>query len=141
MGKQKNSNVGQVLRPRRTFSEPLKKRLVGDIVQKRATVYQISREYEVSRTAVYKWLRKYSPLAGKAVKTVVEMESESYRSKELLKRVAELERRLGQKQLHIDYLERLVEVAGQELGQDLKKTFASMLSNGSESIPPSTPTR
>ena len=139
MSKQKRASTSSALRTRRTFSEALKRRLVDDIVQKRATVLQVSREYEVSRNAVYKWLRRYRPLAGSAVKMVVEMDSESYRTKELLQRVAELERHLGQKQLQIDYLEKLIELAGDHLGQDLKKTFAAKRSNGSDVTQANTP--
>ena len=139
MSKQKRVSTSSTLRTRRTFSEALKRRLVDDIVQKRATVLQVSRAYEVSRSAVYKWLRQYRPLAGSAVKMVVEMDSESYRTKELLQRVAELERHLGQKQLQIDYLEKLIELAGEHLGQDLKKTFDAKRSNGSDTTPLNTP--
>ena len=128
-------------RQNRIFSTSLKKRLVADIVKKRASVRQISEAYDVSRTAVYKWLRKYAPYADRPVKMVVEMESESSRSKRLLHRVAELERTVGQKQLQIDYLEKLLELAAEELGQDLKKILEAKLSNGSDNTAQGTPTK
>ncbi len=49
------------------------------------------------------------------------MDSEQYRSKELEKKVAELEAALGHKQMEIDYMNKLIEIAGQDLGTDLKK--------------------
>jgi len=59
------------------------------------------------------------------------MESESRRSKLLLERVAELEGVVGRKQLTIDYLEKLIDIAGKELGYDLKKNSGLNSSNGS----------
>jgi hypothetical protein len=41
-----------------------------------------------------------------------------------------LERAVGQKQLKIDYLEKLIELAGDELGMDLKKNSDTKPSSG-----------
>ena len=49
---------------------------------------------------------------------VVQKESEAQRTNELLIQVAELERRLGQKQMQLDYLEKLVELASKEYDID-----------------------
>ncbi|OQX76960.1 MAG: hypothetical protein B6D64_08960, partial [Bacteroidetes bacterium 4484_276] len=87
------------------FSVAFKKEKVTKIESKQLTVRQISRIYEVSETAVYKWIRKCSTKISKAERLVVENESEGAKTLELLKRVAELERIVGQKQLQIDYLE------------------------------------
>ena len=57
------------------------------------------------------------------------MESEAYKTKQLLEQVAELERVIGQKQLEIDYLDKLLELESQELGYDLKKKHAAKLSS------------
>ena len=54
---------------------------------------------------------------------VVQKESEAQRTNELLIQVAELERRLGQKQMQLDYLEKLVELASKEYDIDFKKNF------------------
>ena len=67
------------------------------------------------------------------------MESEEHKTRQLLQKVAELERIVGQKQLHIDYLEKLIEVGGQELKVDLKKTFSGQQSSGSAGTKPNTP--
>ena len=53
------------------------------------------------------------------------MESESHKTKRLLERLAELERIVGQKQLQIDYLEKLIEIGSEELKVDLKKSFGT----------------
>jgi hypothetical protein len=58
------------------------------------------------------------------------MDSEQYRSKELEKKVAELEAALGRKQMEIDYLNKLIEIAGQDIGIDLKKNISMPASIG-----------
>jgi transposase len=84
---------------------------------------QICRAYEVSRAAVYRWIRKYSTLISAGERVVVEKESEAVKTLAMIHKVAELERIVGQKQLQIDYLERVVELGNLEVGFDLKKKF------------------
>ncbi|HRQ49817.1 MAG TPA: hypothetical protein PLR74_04730, partial [Agriterribacter sp.] len=50
------------IRENRVFSEPLKKQIVKDLVNKRITMRQVMLEHQVSRYSVYRWLYKYSPL-------------------------------------------------------------------------------
>ena len=69
------------------------------------------------------------------------MESESYKTERLRQRVAELERTIGQKQLEIDFLNKLLELASDEIGYDVKKNFSSKLSNGTESDEGNTTTK
>jgi hypothetical protein len=64
------------------------------------------------------------------------MESEAHKTLLLLQRVAELERVIGQKQLELDFLNKLLEVGSSELGFDLKKNFSTKLSNGTGTIEP-----
>lgn len=124
------ANVKLSLKPRRIFSDKLKKKIVKDIEQGKVNVLGVSREYEVSQVAVYKWLKKYSAHLHPSTTLVVQMESEQYRSKELEKKVAELEAALGRKQMEIDYLNKLIEIAGQDIGIDLKKNISMPASAG-----------
>lgn len=50
-----------------------------------------------------------------------QMESEATRTQVQLQRVAELERVVGQKQLELDFLNKLLEIGSKELGFDVKK--------------------
>jgi transposase len=70
------------------------------------------------------------------------MESEALKTQQLLRQVAELERAVGQKQLEIDFLNKLLELGSEELGFDLKKNYSARLFNGSviTGIQPNTPT-
>lgn len=129
------------IRTNRVFSEEFKKSKVKEIVEKQITVNQLSRLYEVSRTSVYKWIYKYSPNYQKKTTLVVEMESESYKTKRLQQQVAELERIIGQKQLEIDFLEKQLEIGSEELGFDLKKNFSTKLSSGTGGEKGATPTK
>ncbi|WP_299466502.1 helix-turn-helix domain-containing protein [uncultured Microscilla sp.] len=113
----------------RVFSTDFKRSKVQKILKKELTVQQISDLYDVSRSSVYKWIYKYSTLE-KGTKLVVQMESEGFKTQQLLEQVAELERIIGQKQLEIDYLTKTLEVASEEVGYDLKKKCAPESSNG-----------
>jgi len=119
------------VRERRIFSETLKKSAVKDLVNKRVTLHQLSREHQVSTNTIYRWLYKYSPFHERKCTLVVQMESEATINGGLQKRIAELERAVGQKQLEIDFLNKLFEVGSAELGFDLKKNFSTQPSNGS----------
>ncbi|MEO6168111.1 MAG: transposase [Chitinophagales bacterium] len=118
------------IRQRRVFSEAFKKSRVKELVEKRITVKQIQRMYEVSSTSVYKWLYQYSPHHDQKTTLVVQMESEAERNKYLLQQVADLERVVGRKQMEIDFLNKMFEIGSEELGFDLKKNFSTRLSNG-----------
>jgi putative aminopeptidase FrvX len=63
---------------------------------------------------------------------VVENKSEAMRSKELLKRITELEAALGRKQMEVDLLNKVLELASKEYKLDLKKNILNQLSNGTE---------
>lgn len=107
----------------RIFSEEFKRLKVKEITSGRLRIRDLCDLYELSRTAVYKWLYLYSE-SEQGTKTVVQMESESFKTKLLQQRVAELERVVGQKQLEIDYLNVCLQVTSEELGYDVKKKHA-----------------
>ncbi len=109
----------------RTFSVPFKQEKVKEIEQKQITVSQISRLYNVTRSAVYKWIRLYGSLKQKGERIVIEKESEAHKTLELLKKVADLERLLGQKQVEVEYLKKVLEFGSELTKTDIKKKFKS----------------
>lgn len=121
---------------RRVFSDDLKRQVVRDIENGKASVASVCREFSVSGVSVYKWLHKYSSFLQKGAKLVVELKSEAYRSKELEKELKEVQAALGKKQLQVDFLETVIELASKELGTDLKKNYSSgrSLSLGTENL-------
>jgi len=114
----------------RIFSEDFKKQKVKELDDKTISICQLVILYSISRTTVYKWLAKYSVHYHKETKMVVQMESETHKLQLVLQRQAELERIIGQKQMEIDYLNKLLEIGSQELKIDLKKSFSALLSTG-----------
>ena len=52
---------------------------------------------------------------------VVEAQSDTTKIKALKERIAELEQLLGQKQFEVEFLEKLIEIASDQYGVDLKK--------------------
>ena len=115
-------------RQRRVFSEALKKKVVKDIEDGKASIASVCREFSVSDVSVYNWLHKYSHYLQKGVKLVVEQQSEVYRSKELERELKEVQAALGKKQLQVEFLEMLLDLASKELGTDIKKNYSSRLS-------------
>jgi transposase len=120
------------LKPRRIFSDALKKKVIKDIEQGKVNVLGVSREYQVSEQTVYRWLKIFSTYLHPSTTLVMEMDSEQYRSKELEKKVAALEAALGRKQMEVDYLNKLIEIAQNDLGVDLKKNISIDPSAGSK---------
>jgi transposase-like protein len=118
---------------RRIFSLEVKKRTVQDIEKGLCSVKQASRELGVSSVAIYKWIDRYSRYLQKNRVMVVEDQSESYRSKELEKKLREAEAMLGRKQMEIDLLNKIIDLASAEYRTDLKKSILSPPSSGSES--------
>ena len=110
-------------RRRRIFSEEFKKQKVQEIERKQTTISEVSKAYQVRYNNVWKWLMKYGTVSKKGVRLVVEMESEAKKLISLQAQVAELERIVGQKQLMIDFQAKMIELAEQEYGVDIKKKF------------------
>ena len=136
---EKSSLKGQIeskleIRARRYFSDTFKKEKVQELIDKRTTIQKLCDLYGVSRTSVYTWLYQYSPHYAQKSRQVVEMESESQKTQFYQNRVAELERIVGQKQLEIDFRDKLIDLASAALGVDLKKNFSTQVLNGSASI-------
>lgn len=122
-------------RERRYFSETFRKERIREIEQGEASVSEISRVYQVSATSVYKWLRKYSASYEQAVVKVVESESETRKRIELEKQVSHLEQLLGQKEVELIYLRKMMSLAEARYGIDWKKNSGTLCLNGSTNTP------
>lgn len=131
MAHRKNPNPSTKIKQRRTFSESFKREKVHEIETGITRVCELCKEYEVSSTAIYKWIHKYSKNMKKATKTVVESKSDTRKLQELKQRVAELERMVGQKQIEVDFMSKMIELAEEEYQVDIKKNFGGEPFNGS----------
>jgi len=114
----------------RYFSEDFKKKKVRELERNISSVPDICKSYSVSRTSVYRWIYKYSVMAKKQVKQVVEAKSDTQKIKALQERIKELERIVGQKQLLLEFKDKMIEIAEATYGVDIKKKVGSRLSSG-----------
>lgn len=128
-------------RRHRYFSEDFKKRKVEELEKKLTSVAELCRTYQVSRSAVYKWIFKYSLMKKKGVRMVVETDSDTARIKALQDYVAKLEQLVGQKQFEIDFLKKQMELSSAQYGVDFKKKHSGKPSSGSGSTAENTPTK
>jgi transposase-like protein len=110
-------------RRRRTFSVEFKQKKVREIEQKITSIAEVSRQYDVRENNVCKWLDKYGSNKMKGVRTIVESESDTRKLLEMKAKIAELERIVGQKQLQIDFRDKMIELAEEAYGIDIKKKF------------------
>ena len=122
----------------RCFSNDFKKKKVRELERNITSIPDICRTYSVSRTAVYNWIYKYSVMAKKQLKQVVEAKSDTQKIKALEERIKELERIVGQKQLLLEFKDKMIEIAEATYGVDIKKKVGSRLSSGTTSTGKST---
>lgn len=126
MGKKKVRNQKSAkleIRKRRVFSEAFKREKVSEIVSGQISIQAFCRLWQVSSTSVYRWIYRYSDQHQKGTVMIIQKESEAAKVAALQKQIAALEQALGQKQMIIDYQEKLIEEASKELGMDIKKNI------------------
>ena len=111
----------------RRFSDNFKLKKVREIELKQVKVSEICKQYEVSSVSVYKWIEKYGMNKKKEDRLIVESESDTKQLLLLKKKVAELEQIIGQKQVLLDFKDKMIEIAEQTYGIAIKK---NVLLNG-----------
>lgn len=109
----------------RTFSESFKIKKVKEIESGKTKISDICKTYEVNQSNVYKWIYKYGVTMKKGEKLIVETESDTRQLLSFQKKIAELEQIIGQKQILIDFKDKMIELAELEYGIDIKKKFST----------------
>lgn len=130
MAQRQNYKQSISQRRNRYFSEEFKKRKVEEIEYKLITISEICREYEVSRTSVWRWIYQYSTMKKKGEKIRLESQSDTRKLLELQEKVKELERIIGQKQLVIDFQEKMITLAEERYKVDIKKKLGEKYLSG-----------
>ena len=115
---------------RRIFSEEFKKARVKEYESGKFTVNELSRLFKIQRAVIYQWIYKYSVYNKKSVKVVEMSNSGVKKLKELEQRIKELEQVVGQKLLKIHYMEKMIDLAKEELDIDIKKNSGTLQSDG-----------
>jgi transposase len=109
-------------RRRRRFSKEFRQEVVEMIEEGKMTVIEASRLYEVKSQNVRAWIKKYgkkeypTPILVQSTKDIVrlrELEKENRRLKEVL----------GSQQMKVVYLEAVLTLAKEELGEDFEKKY------------------
>jgi len=118
---------------KRKYSEDFKRSLVKDFESGRFSVPQLERLHNIGNPLIYRWIYKYSQTNEQGQRIVEMKDSSTQKLKALERRVKELEQMVGRKQIEIDYLEKMIDMAKEELHIDLKKNFNTPPSGGSGS--------
>jgi len=124
-------NKKEILK-RRKFSSEFKKKIVSEFESGRYSVKALSRLHSIAPTQIYNWVYKYSTTQEKGYRVVEMSESSSEKLKKLETKIKELEAIVGRKQIKIDFLEKMVDLAEQEYSIDIKKKCSTEQSSTSD---------
>ena len=109
------------LKKQRHYSDEFKKEVVSLFEKGSYSVLQLEKLYGIGNVSIYRWIYKFSTFNEKGIRVVEMKQSSSLKLKELAKKVKDLERIVGQKQIKIDYLEKMIDIAKDEFDIDIKK--------------------
>lgn len=124
----------KLLKKSRRYSDDFKRSLVKEFESGKLSVLQLSRLYGVHDVTIYKWIHKFSNFNEKGIRIIEMDESSNSKVKALEQRIKELEQAVGQKQIKIDYLEKMIDIAKDDFAIDIKKNFNTRQSSGSKKI-------
>ncbi len=119
------------IKSKRVFSEELKLQAVKEYEKGSMTALELSKFYEVGERTIYDWLYKFSKFQKKSIRIVEMTKSSTKKIKDLETRIKELERAVGVKQMNIDFLEKMMDIAKDEYNIDIKKNSYTPQSTGS----------
>ena len=125
MATRKQFIMNEAERRRRHFSHDFKKSKVQELELKRTTISDLKRQYEVSSTTIYRWIANFGTMKNKPERIIVETDSDTKELLLLKKKISDLERIVGQKQVLIDFYDKLIDIAEDEYKVDIKKKFGT----------------
>jgi transposase len=124
----------QLVSKQRSYSDEFKKSIVKDFESGKFSVLQLGRLHKIKVQVIYRWIYKFSTFNEKGFRVVEMKESSIDKLKQLEQKIKELEQIVGQKQIKIDYLEKMIDIAKDDLNIDIKKNYNTPQSTGSEGI-------
>lgn len=127
MGTQTGFELTRAERRIRVFSRNFKLQKVREIECGKSTVCQVCKQYEVSSTSVYRWMSTFGIMKDKKERLIVESQSDTQELLALKKRIADLERLVGQKQILLEFRDKQIEIAEEMYGVDIKKKLSTQL--------------
>jgi len=121
----------RLINKQRQYSKEFKESIVKEFELGKLSVLQLGRIHNISFQVIYSWIYKFSIFNEKGYRVIEMKDSSEQKVKELEQKVKELEQIVGRKQIMIDYLEKMMELAKDELDIDIKKNFDTRQSLGS----------
>lgn len=123
MAKREQFSLTLAERRRRSFSETFKRDKVREIELGLVRISEVKRQYNVSDTAIYNWIRRFGTQEKTPERLIIETMSDTIALKELKERIAELERLVGQKQIEVEYYKKMIDLAQEHYGIAIKKNY------------------
>ena len=139
MAKRDQFTLTTAERRRRTFSETFKRNKVKEIELGLVKVSEVKKQYQVSYSAIYRWISKFGTKNDNPERIIVETMSDTRALQDLQKRLAELERSIGQKQIEIDFYKKIIDLAEDHYGIEIKKNYSTQAYDTSGSNEKNTP--
>ena len=126
--------TGKRISRKRKFSEDLKLKIVKEYESGAFSVVEMTKVYDISYQTIYNWIYKYSKYNKQSIQVVEMKDSQAHKMKQMEARIKELEHAVGQKQMNIDYLEKMIELAKENYDIDIKKNSNTLHYGGSKNI-------
>jgi len=118
-----------VKRQQRKYSETFRWKVVEEVINKKYTKEEAQRIYGIkSNSAILYWMREFS--GNKNYRQPSEFEvnpdkQQTIAQKDQLKRIAELEAELSREKQRAELWKKMVEIAEEDLGVDIRKKFGA----------------
>jgi len=123
MAKREQFSLTLAERRRRSFSDAFKRDKVREIELGLVRISEVTRQYCVSNTAIYQWIRRFGTQEKTPERLIIETMSDTRALQELKERIAELERLVGQKQIEVEYYKKMIDLAQEHYGIAIKKNY------------------
>lgn len=101
----------KVLLKQLRYTDDFKQELVSAYETGTYSVLQLEKLYGVHNVSIYKWIHKFSTFNEKGFRVIEMKDSSIDKLKQLEQKIKELEQIVGQKQIKIDYLEKMIDIA------------------------------
>jgi len=105
---------------KRRFSEDFRRKYALLIEKGQYTISEVSRKFDVSYSAVRKWVKKFGKEPYPKTKWIIS-EEEVNRIPKLEKEIDNLKKIIGEQQVKILLQDQLIEIAKEKLGPDFEK--------------------
>jgi len=139
MAKRDQFSLSLTERRRRIFSDTFKRNKVREIELGLVSISEVKKQYFVSATSIYRWISKFGVQKETPERLVIETMSDTRALRELKERIAELERSVGQKQLEVEFYKKMIDLAQEHYGIEIKKNYSTQPCDTSGSIEKNTP--